>query len=234
MIAPIVETHRGVLVVRDDLHAGGTKARFIGRVFDTCDEAVYATPAEGGAQTALAHVARSLGKRATLFVAQRAKPHARTLEAARLGAKVVSVSPGYLSVVRSRAKDYCRETGARLIPFGAEIPGAIDAIAEAARATGVTPDEVWCAAGSGVLIRGLALAWPRARLNAVQVGRELAAPEVANARLHVHALKFGERAKTDSPFPSDPHYDAKAWELCLKRCGAGQVLFWNVAPLARP
>ena len=34
MTAPIVESHRGVLVVRDDLHPGGTKARFIGRVFD--------------------------------------------------------------------------------------------------------------------------------------------------------------------------------------------------------
>jgi len=102
MIAPIVERHCGVLVVRDDLHPGGTKARFIGRVFDNAEEAVYATPAEGGAQTALAYVARSLGKRATLFVAQRAKPHARTLEAARLAAKVVSVSPGYLSVVESR------------------------------------------------------------------------------------------------------------------------------------
>ena len=221
MIAPIVETHHGVLVVRDDLHPGGTKARFLGRVFDTCDEAVYATPAEGGAQTALAHVARALGKRATLFVAQRAKPHARTLEAARLGAKVVPVSPGYLSVVQSRAKDYCRETGAALIPFGAEIPGAIDAIAEAARTTGVTPDEVWCAAGSGVLARGLAAAWPRAKLNAVQVGRSLTPREVADARLHACDGKFDELARTAPPFPSDPHYDAKAWELCAWMKGPG-------------
>ena len=78
MTAPIVQTHSGIWVVRDDLHPGGTKARFIGQVFDGVQEAVYASPPEGGAQTALAHVARALGKKATIFVAQRAKPHART------------------------------------------------------------------------------------------------------------------------------------------------------------
>ena len=34
MTAPIVQTHSGIWVIRDDLHPGGTKARFIGRVFD--------------------------------------------------------------------------------------------------------------------------------------------------------------------------------------------------------
>jgi len=150
MTAPIVQTHAGIWVVRDDLHPGGTKARFIGQVFDGVQEAVYASPPEGGAQTALAHVARALGKKAPIFVAQRAKPHARTLEAARMGAKVVSVSPGYLTVVQSRARQYCRDSGASLIPFGADIPGSVEALAAAALATGLEPDEVWCAAGSGV------------------------------------------------------------------------------------
>ena len=61
MTAPIVQNHSGIWVVRDDLNRGGTKARFIGRVFDKVQEAVYASPPEGGAQTALAHVARALG-----------------------------------------------------------------------------------------------------------------------------------------------------------------------------
>ena len=232
MTAPIVEMHRGIMVIRDDLFPGGTKARYIGRVFDHADEAVYASPAEGGAQTALATAARALGKRATIFVAQRAKPHARTLEAARLGAKVVPVSPGYLSVVQARAKEYCRNTGAFLIPFGAEIPGAVEAIAAAARATGLDPEEVWCAAGSGVLARGLAAAWPKARRHVVQVGRDLSPREVAGAQVHRYPLTFGKVAKITPPFPSDPHYDAKAWEVCLARHRAGRVAFWNVAPIA--
>jgi threonine dehydratase len=234
MTAPILEVYRGITVVRDDLFPGGTKARFIGQVFDGVAEAVYASPPEGGAQTALATVAKVLGKRATIFVAQRAKPHPRTLEAARLGAKVVPVAPGYLTVVQARAKAYCRDTGAFLIPFGADFTGAAEAIAESALMTGETPDEVWCAAGSGVLARGLALAWPKAQRHVVQIGRELSPKEVAGATIHVHPRKFGEKAKIAAPFPADPHYDAKAWEFCLAKRRGGNVLFWNVAPLPRP
>jgi hypothetical protein len=109
--APIVVEHDGVLVVRDDLFPGGTKARFLGMLFNDAREVVYASPAEGGAQIALATVARNLGKRATIFVARRAKPHARTLQAAKLGAKLVPVAPGYLSVVQARAREYCAQTG---------------------------------------------------------------------------------------------------------------------------
>ena len=56
--APLVTEHDGVLVVRDDLFPGGTKARFLGTLFNGVDEVVYASPAEGGGQTALATVAR--------------------------------------------------------------------------------------------------------------------------------------------------------------------------------
>lgn len=232
--APIIVEHDGVLVVRDDLFPGGTKARFLGMMFSDTDEAVYASPAEGGAQTALAIVARQLGKRATIFVAKRQRPHPRALEASRLGAKIVTVEPGYLSVVKKRARDYCARTGAKMIPFGVDMPEAIEAIAAAARATGVMPDEVWCAAGSGVLARGLAMAWPRARRHVVQIGRELSNTEVAGATIHVYPAPFGREGRCPSIFPSDPHYDAKAWEICTARALAGRVLFWNVAGPARP
>jgi hypothetical protein len=240
MTTPVVREHDGVLVVRDDLFPGGTKARFLGLVFEGASEAVYASPAEGGAQTALATVARGLGKRATIFVAARAKLHPRTLEASRLGARVVPIRPGHLSVVQARARDWSKRSGARLIPFGVDLPEAVAAIAEAARATGLDPDEVWCAAGSGVLARGLAQAWPKARRHVVQVGRTLSASDVAGARIHVHPLKFGDVARTAPPFPSDPHYDAKAWEVLgldpsmTARRGAGRVVFWNVIGPARP
>lgn len=199
---PIVREYEGVLVVRDDLFPGGTKARFLPVLFDGLDEAVYASPAEGGAQAALATVARQLGKRATIFVAQRARPHARTLEAARLGAKIVPVAPGYLSVVQARAREYCSRAGAALVPFGVDMPEAVVAIAEAAKAIGIVPDEVWCAAGSGVLARGLATAWPTARRHVVQVGRALTPAEVAGATIHIYPAPFGREAKSKPPFTS--------------------------------
>jgi hypothetical protein len=226
LTVPVVTDHFDIRVVRDDLSPGGTKARFAGRLFDGADEVVYASPAEGGAQTALAIIAEKLGKRATIFVAKRQVPHARTLMAKAHGAKVYQVIPGYLSVVQAHARAYCAARGARLAPFGFDLPWAIDSIAEAALAAGEAPEEVWCAGGSGTLARGLAKAWPRARLNVVQVGRDL---RVAGATMHKHGLPFGAVARTKPPFPADPHYDAKAFEICLARHGPGKVLFWNVA-----
>lgn len=232
MKAPTVIEHEGIAVVRDDLLGGGTKARYIWQLYDHADEIVYASPAEGGAQSALAWVARERGKRATIFIAKRKDPHPRALMAKALGAKVLQVTPGYLSVVQARARAYCEKTGALLAPFGMDLPDAIRVIADAALSTGVQPDEVWCAAGSGALARGLALAWPEARLHVVQVGRKLSANEVAGATIHEAGIPFGKALKDKPPFPSDPHYDAKAWKICRTHHGPGLVLFWNVTGTA--
>lgn len=232
--APTVIDHEGIGVVRDDLILGGTKARYLTILFDGADEIVYASPPEGGAQTALAAVAQAKGKRATIFVAKRKVPHPRAFMAKRLGAKVYQVSPGYLTVVQARARAYCEATGATLAPFGVDMPEAIEAIAAAARATGETPDEVWCASGSGVLARGIAAAWPNARRFCVQVGRELSPADVAGAEIIAYDRGFSAVARTVPPFPSDPHYDAKAWEIAKARRGAGRVLVWNVTGPAAP
>jgi len=225
---PVVIEHEDILVVRDDLIRGGTKARFMSTLFDDADEVVYASPAEGGAQSALSYTAANLGKRATIFVAKRKEQHPRAIECKRLGAKVMLVAPGYLTVVQARAREYCARTGAKLAPFGIDTPWAISAISRAAKATGVKPDEVWCAAGSGVLARGLAAAWPSARMHVVEVGRKLSPSDVAAATIHLAGMPFSKADKTRTPFPSDPHYDAKAWRICKARHGPGIVLFWNV------
>lgn len=234
MTPPIVTEHSGIHVVRDDLFHGGTKARFLPVLFDDADEVVYASPCEGGAQTALAHTAAKLNKRATIFIAKRKQPHNRALEAKRVGAKVMQVKNGYLNVVQARAREYCKRTGAKLAPFGVDMPEAITTIAAAANSTGLEPDEVWCASGSGVLARSLALAWPNARRHVVQVGRALSPKDVAGATIHKAALPFSKAIKGQPPFPSCPHYDAKAWQICKARHGAGLVVFWNVTGPACP
>jgi hypothetical protein len=40
------------------------------------------------------------------------------------GAKVYQVSPGYLSVLQARVLAYCAASGARLVPFGFDLPWA--------------------------------------------------------------------------------------------------------------
>jgi hypothetical protein len=52
--------------------------------------------------------------------------------------------------------------------------------------------------------------------------------EAAGGSIYAYPLPFGREAKAKPPFPSDPHYDAKAWEIAMARNGAGRVLFWNV------
>ena len=230
--------HEGIYVARDDLTVGGTKMRFIGQVFAGVEEVIYATPCEGGAQYALATMAKHLGKRVTLFCAKRKVRHPRTEQALALGANVIELSPGYLSQVQAAAARYLEEYDgvARLLPFGVRFPGAEEAIADAADvtkvATGVDFDEVWCAAGSGLIARGLALSFPKAARYAVQVGHKLKPEDVAYAEIVEWSDPFKKTAPELPPFPSDPHYDAKAWLACrdfpFRRRG-NKVLFWNVA-----
>jgi len=226
---PIVQEHVGVLVVRDDLLAGGTKLRYLLGLYEQgVREIVYASPCEGGAQVSLARAARLTGRKATIVCAARKVRHGRTDEAAALGAKIIAVRPGYLSVVQARARRYASAQAAYLLPFGADIAGAVELIADAARSIDIYPTTVWCAAGSGTLARGLARAWPTADLHAVVVGRTVSSAQAGFATLHQSPYQFRDVAKTRPPFPSDGHYDAKAWEACLASKPRPDTLFWNV------
>lgn len=229
---PTVVEHDGILVVRDDMYPGGTKARFLVPMLRDLPEKefIYASPAQGGAQTALATAAMLCGKKATIFVAKRNELHPRAKMVRKLKGKVIQVPHGYLNVVQAAAKAYAAKRKDRcLLPFGMDSQLAVDSICEAALSLNLKPDEVWCAAGSGTLARGLARAWPKARLRVVQVGRELSKTDVGGkAKIFVYHRGYDKHAATQPPFPSDQHYDAKAWELCAAKRGKGVVLFWNV------
>jgi len=223
--APQLIEHSGFLVVRDDLLAGGTKARVLSVLFGAAAEYVYASPVYGFAQIALAHVARQHGKRATIFCARRAVRHPRTLAAAAAGAEIVEIPAGYLNVVQARARAYCKLTGAELLPHGLDTPALISALAAVARGLPVKPREVWAVAGSGVLLRALQEAWPAAQFFGVRIG---GTPDVGRARLYVAPEKFEQAARTLPPFPSCSNYDAKAWQFIRQHARPG-ALFWNVA-----
>lgn len=221
----IVGTHDGIQVVRDDLYPGGTKARLIPTIAKGWDEVVYASPVFGGAQIALATV---LGEHATIFCAKRKERYFRTQQAIGLGARVIEVAPGYLNVVQKRAKDYANSGGNKLLlDFGMKSDVAIELICTAAKRAADDVDEVWCAAGSGTLSLGLQKAFPNAEHNVVQVGRELQI--CGKAVIHQTKYKFEDVCRYAPPFPSDRHYDAKAWEQCVQKANRNKrVLFWNV------
>lgn len=232
---PVVTRHdtgRGdVLVVRDDLIPGGTKRRalpaLLAELASTTDEVVYASPAYGYAQVAIAHAATATGHRATIFVAQRRTPHPRTTAARQAGASIVEVPHGYLTVVTARARDHATRTGAVLLPFGLDHPTMHAGLAHAARTVPLDrpPREVWAVAGSGTLIRALQHAWPHAEFHAVHIGRT---PDAGRARIHTAPERFDQPARHPPPFPSCDTYDAKAWQFLLRHAAPG-ALFWNVA-----
>lgn len=222
---PRIEEHEGVRVVRDDIFAGGTKAQVLAALFGAAREYVYASPAYGYAQVALAHAAKAAGKRATVFVAARKQRHERTATAAAYGAKIVEVPCGYMTVVQKRARDYCAVSGAVMLPFGLDHPVMIEALANRARSLSIQPEEVWTVAGTGVLTRSLQRAWPNARFKAVRVGMETNA---GSAEVLTAPEKFEDDAKVRPPFPSCSNYDAKAWRFIRAQASPGAV-FWNVA-----
>jgi threonine dehydratase len=224
--APVIEQHGRLRVVRDDLLPGGSKMRYMLPLLAARPERqiVYATPAQGYAQMALAHVCAMLGKQAVVFVAKRAQPHRRTLAARAAGAIVYQVPHGYMTVVSSRAQLYARDHGAYLVPFGVDVPEALEHFAAAAGQIADPPAEVWACSGSGALIRGLQRAWPAASFHAVRVG---AVPKVGAARLWTAPERYEQPARMPPPWPSCDNYDAKVWQFASRHAADG-ALIWNV------
>lgn len=237
-----VERHGAVEVVREDLLPGGSKSRFVPALIDGLTEAVYAGPFCGGGAWALAECGRAAGVKVTLFYAKRKVLHRRQLLALKAGAELRQVPFGYLSNVTAKARAYCAATGAHLCPIGFDCEEAVAAYTaeiDRFRRPHGAPDEVWCATGSGLLARCLGLALPDAQVNGVVVGlssKNGGQPYTRNVQLHdvTPHYKFERECRYAAPFPCDPNYDRKAWELCQARVSTGaaagrRVLFWNVA-----
>lgn len=223
-----------IAVLRDDLLEGGSKMRFLPFLCGDAQEVVFGGPFCGGAPHALSVWAREAGRRATLFYAERRELHARQQAARANGAQLVMVRPGYMTVVQARARAYAAEAGALFLPLGFDVQAAIAPLAEFAarvRREWGSPDELWCAAGSGMLTRVLAGAFPDSAVHAVAVGLESRHGAQAfppNVTLVPSGMPFGRALRAACPFPCDPNYDLKAWAACARHA-RGRALFWNVA-----
>ncbi len=185
-------------------------------------------------------VRASTKKRATIVCAQRKQRHPNTQEAAALGANIVEVSPGYLSTVQARAREYVENhPGSRLISFGAKDDGAVEAIAARTRRVLAKMDRlptvIWCAVGSGTLLEGIVQGTEdrdSIRIVGVQVGKKYKKPLPPRVTLHAYPAEFKTNSKCkEAPFPSMLHYDLKAYEVMIQDPSTAtepRVLFWNV------
>lgn len=222
-------------MVRDDLIEGGSKIRFLPFLVHGAEEVVFGGPFCGGAPYALSVLGKLTGQRVTLFYAKRAQWHRRQIAAKENGAKIVEVSPGYMTNVQAKARAYAKAAGALFLPLGFDLPAAeepfVAAMRKARAALGGSPGEVWCCAGSGMLARCLSRAFPDSAVHAVAVGlasRHSAQEFGRNVVLHSCPYPFERETRASAPFPSCGNYDRKAWEVAFAMARPG-ALFWNVA-----
>lgn len=227
----VLEKYLGLTVLRDDLLPGGTKSVLMPSIIGSNSEYVYASPVYGGFQIALAAYCKQVNKKATIFCAKRKKRHSNTIKIIELGANVIEIEHGYLSVIEKRAREYCEKTGAEKLIFGANTERNKNLLTQ--RVIKVInhlenePKEIWCAIGSGTLVEAILQGTKTAKIYGVQVGKEY---KEEHPRLTVLKYDKGFEIESNfkSPFPSMPNYDLKAFEYCTKYKKADNVLFWNV------
>jgi hypothetical protein len=244
-----IQADTGIVIVRDDLLAGGTKVRgllpYIGDITSRDPgvvEFVYPSPAFGYAQVALSECCKRLGLKCTMFVAKRKIKHENTLLAEENGAQVVEIFPGYLSVVKKRAKEYVDvDPKTRVIvPWGgcepeyrAHLTSAIVRALTSAITTleMLEPKRMWVCVGSGTLFESLHEALPNTRFNLVLVGAKYQVQSRHRERViavYKAPEKYEKKAKNKPPYPSNLWYDAKMWQFITAHAREGDFV-WNVA-----
>lgn len=231
----VLDASRTVRVVRDDLSGVGTKARagsalLTSPAFQRSKTVVYVQPRAGWAGLSLARLAQDLGLRLILFCpAARVASTYQQLCAER-GAELRAVRVAAMPVLNGLAREFAAKHGYAFLPLGLNAPEAVAGIARVATGLGLNPPQVWCVASTGVLTRGLQLAWPCAEHHVVAVARNLHAGEKGCAEVYSHPLPFLRKvAPADAPpYASALNYDAKVWAFVRKHACDGAVV-WNVA-----
>ena len=164
--------------------------------------------------------------------------------AERLGATVLPVRGGRISISFAAARSGVIARGGTMLPFGLECDDAVEGVAEEALRT---PHEylqngtlvVTC--GSGVTLAGLLRGLPQlpARIVGLSSGRSLRmiertvrryAPLPDNLSLNEASEKYSTATENDCPFPAHPNYDRKTWAFLSERIHRYNqpILFWNI------
>lgn len=229
-----VDQFDDVLVLRDDLYPGGTKARMLPAMIHSKSELVFGGPFCGGAPVALSVIGARLHIPVTLFYAERKSWHPRQLLCQSYGARLVAVPIGRMSKVQKAAREYAHENGARFFPLGYDLPEArllLRRYMKKVREVVGTLDYLFLSMGTGMLASCAAEEWPEARIVATAVGLKSRWSE-QKFPLNLEVIEWhtglDTPAKGAAPFPCDPYYDLKAWQTLQAYKPKGRVLFWNV------
>jgi len=226
---PIVRTHDGVRVVRDDLIVG-TKTRagdLLAHKIQN-DTLVYCQPRVGLAGVSLCEVAKYHNKKIILFMPSSKKISNHQACCVERGATVKFRRIAAMPNLNLYAKTYATEHGHYFIPLGLKHEYATAGIVYAASLI-EQPEEVYVATSTGVLTRALQIAWTDAKFISVAVARNMKEGELGRASVISEPLPFATTEKTENlpPFPTVNSYDGKIWKWIPKNTSK-DILMWNV------
>lgn len=219
---------------------GGTKTRGIYLFIKAKTEYiefVYAGPATGNAQYALAYCCYLLKKKATVFLssAPANRDTAPTTNALKYG---VNIAGKYVSLAEAQdaATRYCNENPGRfLCPFGLYDPDYIAILKKSIKAAfpdTFSPHRMWITVGSGTVLSALVQLFPKTLFCCVLVGRNIWQDQYTKQqwkRLTIYRApeKFVQNAEFPPPYKSLKNYDAKAWRFIRDEGQDGDYI-WNV------
>jgi len=226
---PIVETHDGVRVVRDDLLVG-SKVRGGDCLISNINQKtlVYVQPRTGLAGVSLLSVAKRHNKKVKLFMPSSKQISHHQACCIEQGADYefhrIAAMPNLNAIAKKWADEnddtYFIPLGLKHELFTAGFVKVASKIPE--------PEEVWTVISTGVLHRALQIAWPNAKFHCVAVSRNMKRGEIGHENIISAPEPFTKAIKENlPPFPSVNTYDGKAWRYIPKNSGK-DILFWNV------
>lgn len=231
---PQIWEHDGFLILRDDLLPGGTKRRILTEILGKVPnkEIVYPAHPYGHGQLALALSCLPYRKKVTLLLpklnsSRVPKVLSETLALSNVSYQVI-LNATSQSEVFQYAEKYAQEISDRyLFPIGFNTKEFLIGLKNLALSLPIVPTNVWVLAGSGLLVSALKLAWPNAKINAVNMGFSHVNLTGADNVYNAPESPF-EPAKVLPPFPSASYYDAKLWQFVKLYAEKGDFV-WNVA-----
>ena len=229
---PRIVEHEGIRVVRDD-DLVGSKVRggdcLISSLPRHIDTIVYVQPRTGLAGVSILDVAKRHNKAVRLFMPSSKRISHHQACCIEQGAEASFHRIAAMPNLNKIAKEWAdQKENAFFVPLGLKhrmVTAGIVKVASQIK----EPEQVWVATSTGVLTRGLQIAWPNAEFVSVAVSRNMKAGELGRAKVisEPRAFTAHESKENLPPFPNIDTYDGKVWKYIPKNSGQ-DILFWNV------
>jgi hypothetical protein len=230
-------------IIQDAYIIGGSKSRGLGifiQKYFSYAEFVYAGPAIGYAQYALAHTCKENNKKATIFLSTHLdKDTLPTKQAKRCGANIIKIKNS-LAETQNDAKKYCESKPDErfLCPFGLDTDEFINIMVKQFKLAN-PPDignaRLWVTVGSGTILKVLQKIYPQTHFMCVIVGKKIWEDQFSpedwqRMTIYISALKFewDVRKPDIPPYRSVSNYDAKLWHFARNHGMTGDYIF-NIA-----